>query len=322
MARSDNTASDTTSDSAADFERPGTWPVGTIDLGIGFPYRSVEEKKATYEFMKPLYKDRETIEAMEFPAEYMFKNVPDVVDPDVDPIDWTIAAMDRWGIEIGKSSVGDAGCEAQERYPDRICLSYEMRDPHDPTTQVRLIKEAHRNHQIVGVGCFPCGFLPQVPIDSPLMYPVYATCCELDIPISINAGIVGPRMPSAPQHVERLDQVCYDFPELTIVTRHGCEPWEKLAMKLMLKWPGLHYCTSAFVPKHYPEEIVKYANTRGADKVLYCGYFPAGISLERQFTEMAQYNPFNDDVWPKFLRDNAIRVFRLDRRFPHLAASS
>ena len=26
------------------------------------------------------------------------------------------------------------------------------------------------------------------------------------------------------QHVELLDTVCYDFPELTIVTRHGCEP--------------------------------------------------------------------------------------------------
>jgi len=43
------------------------------------------------------------------------------------------------------------------------------------------------------------------------------------------------------------------------------------------KWPGLHYCTTAFAPRHYPEEIVKYANTRSEDKILYCGSFPAGI---------------------------------------------
>ena len=82
-------------------------------------------------------------------------------------------------------------------------------------------------------------------------------------------------------------------------------------MKLMLKWPGLYYCTSAFAPKHYPEEIIKYANTRGVDKILYCGYFPAGLSLERQMTEMRQV-PFREHVWPKFLRENAIRVLKLD----------
>jgi len=41
------------------------------------------------------------------------------------------------------------------------------------------------------------------------------------------------------QHVERIDRVMYDFPELVFVTRHGCEPWEKFPMKLMLKWPNL-----------------------------------------------------------------------------------
>jgi hypothetical protein len=78
----------------------------------------------------------------------------------------------------------------------------------------------------------------------------------------------------------------------------------------MLKWPGLHYCTSAFAPKHYPKAIIDYANTRGADKIMYAGYYPMGLSLERIFTEMPDV-PFRDHVWPKFLRENAQRVFRL-----------
>ena len=113
------------------------------------------------------------------------------------------------------------------------------------------------------------------------------------------------------QHVELIDQVMYDFPELVFVTRHGCEPWEKLAMKLMLKWPNLYYSTSAFAPKHYPEEIVNYANTRGADKIIYAGYFPMGLALERIMTDMPNV-PFRDHVWPKFLRDNARKVLKLD----------
>ncbi len=288
--------------------------VGIVDLGVGFPYTSVEEKKAAYVFMKPLYKDRETLEQMEFPAEYMFKDVPDLVEAGTDPIEWTLAEMDKWNVQIAKCGVSERGVEAKRRHPDRFVLGMDLRDTNDVMGSVRAIHEAKARHDIVSVGCFPCGQFPQVPINDPKMYPIYAACVEADLPMFINAGVVGPRFPSYPQYVEHLDEVCYDFPELTLVTRHGTEPWEKLAMKLMLKWPGLHYCTSAFAPKHYPAEIVKYANTRGADKILYCGYFPAGISLERQFSEMRQYVPFKDHVWPKFLRENAIRVLKLDQK--------
>ena len=93
--------------------------------------------------------------------------------------------------------------------------------------------------------------------------------------------------------------------------RHGAEPWTAMACKLMLKYPNLYYSTSAFAPKHYPEDIIKFANTRGADKIMYAGYFPMGLSLERIFREM-QDVPFKDHVWPKFLGENARQVFKLD----------
>jgi predicted TIM-barrel fold metal-dependent hydrolase len=159
-----------------------------------------------------------------------------------------------------------------------------------------------------------------VPVDDRRYYPIYQECIDLDIPIISNAGIAGPRFPSKCQDVMLFDQVCYDFPELRIVMRHGAEPWEELAVKLMLKWPNLYYMPSAFAPKHYPEAIIKYANTRGADKIMYAGYYPMGLTLERIFTEMPNV-PFRDHVWPKFLRDNAIRVFKLDAR-PYSSSAS
>ena len=78
----------------------------------------------------------------------------------------------------------------------------------------------------------------------------------------------------------------------------------------MLKWPNLYYSTSAFAPKHYPEDIVYFANTRGADKVIYSGYFPMGLTLDRIFSELPNV-PFRDQVWPKFLHENARKVFKL-----------
>ena len=139
------------------------------------------------------------------------------------------------------------------------------------------------------------------------MYPIYAKCVELGVPIFSCVGVPGPRFPMWPQHVERLDRIMYDFPELVFVTRHGCEPWEELAVKLMLKWPNLYYSTSAFAPKHYPKAVIDYANSRGADKVIYAGYFPMGLSLERIMTDM-QNLPLRDEVWHKFLRENAAKL--------------
>jgi predicted TIM-barrel fold metal-dependent hydrolase len=177
---------------------------------------------------------------------------------------------------------------------------------------VRALKRAVAELGVRAAACFPSGTNPQVAINDALMYPLYAACCELDIPIFVNTGVPGPRFPMLVQHVEHLDEVCYDFPELVIVGRHGGEPWTELFVKLMLKWPGLHYSTSAFAPKHYPKDIVAYANSRGAEKVMYAGYFPMGLSLERIFTELPNV-PLKDDRWEPFLRGNARRILKLDQ---------
>jgi len=134
---------------------------------------------------------------------------------------------------------------------------------------------------------------------------------QLQSPVFAQAGHVSEILRAGHHLLELIDEVMYDFPELTYVSRHGCEPWTELMVKLMLKWPGLHYMTSAFAPKYYPRAIIDYANTRGADKVIYAGYFPMGLSLERIMTEMKNV-PFKDEVWPKFLRGNAARVLKLD----------
>jgi uncharacterized protein len=280
--------------------------IGVVDLMIGFPSA---DARRNYDFLKPLLRDEES-GRMEFPVEYMFKQVPNHLEEGQDPVEVTLSEMDRLGVAIGLIGVGGkTSARAMKEHPDRFKASIEV-DPNDITGAVRRIRQAHDEHGIKAVSSFPAGCHPQVAVSDRRYYPIYQTCIDLDLPIMINAGIAGPRMPSACQDVMHFDQVCYDFPELRIVMRHGAEPWEALAVKLMLKWPGLYYMTSAFAPKYYPKAIIDYANSRGADKIMYAGYYPMGLSLERIFTELPNV-PFKDDVWPKFLRDNAMRVFKL-----------
>jgi predicted TIM-barrel fold metal-dependent hydrolase len=279
-----------------------------VDTMIGFPH----EGFAQYDFIRKQTRDRSSREEMQFPVEYMFTEVPKDLPTD-DPVSVTLHEMDKYGIEIGLIGVSDATSRmALKKHPGRFAPSGSIADPNDVTGSVRAIRQEFEEFGIKATGVFPAGTFPQVAIDDPKMYPIYQTCVDLDIPIFCTAGVPGPRLKFAPQEVARIDVVMYDFPELVFVTRHGCEPWEKLASKLMLKWPNLYYSTSAFAPKHYPQEIINYANTRGGDKIIYGGYFPMGLSLERIFTDMPHV-PFKDEVWPKFLGENARRVLKLDK---------
>lgn len=282
--------------------------IRVIDLMLAIP---TDDAGKWYEFMKPLLRDAESRQQFKMPAEYMFRNIPGF-QPGADFLSLVVAEMDKYGIEramIGVSPENESAIRALQEYPDRFFASYEC-NPNEGMDEVRKIVALHQRFGLKAVTAFPCGLCPQVPINDKKFYPIYAKCVELDIPICVCAGVPGPRLPMAPQRVELIDEVCWFFPELKFVIRHGAEPWTELAVKLMLKWPNLHYMTSAFAPKYYPKDIVDFANTRGADKIMYAGYFPMGLSLERIFTDMPHV-PFRDHVWPKFLRENALRVFQL-----------
>ena len=247
------------------------------------------------------------------PHGYMFKAIPKELGDEDDPgvsIAETLAKMDAHGVERGMISLTDPLTpRALREHPGRFFASLAV-DGNRGMDQVREIVRAHEEYGIRAVTTFPSGVSPEIPINHRLWYPIYAKCVELDLAVFVATGVPGPRLPMTPQYVGYLDEVCYHFPELKLVMRHGAEPWEALAVKLMLKWPNLYYSTSGFAPKHYPRAIIDYANTRGAEKILYAGYFPYGLELERIFAELEAV-PFKEDVWPRFLSGNARRVLGL-----------
>jgi len=287
---------------------PAPAAIGVVDLMLQIP---TDDPTTMYEFLKPLLLDRESRERFKFPAEYMFKDVP-TTRKSSDYVGIALDEMDKVGIRKAMIGVDATNTEAQRalrEHPARFFGSFQV-NPNAGMDGVRDLVRAYETWGIKAATAFPAGYCPQVPINDKKFYPLYAKCVELDIPICICAGVPGPRVPMGVQDVALLDEVCWFFPELKLVTRHGCEPWADLAVKLMLKWPNLYYSTSAFAPRHYPKEIVAYANTRGAEKIMYAGYFPMGLTLERIFRELPDV-PLRDEVWSGFLRDNATRVFKL-----------
>jgi uncharacterized protein len=284
--------------------------IGVVDLMLQVPDGT---KRDWYRFLAGNLRDAESLKDFEFPVEYIFKDVPDDLPEDADAVDVVLREMDRHGIDKAMIGLGwdrENGLRSVREHPDRFIPSWAV----DPNLGMKGVGDLVKAYETLGVRAataFPAGCNPQVPIDDKRFYPLYAKCIELDIPVFITTGVPGPRVPMACQKTELLDEVCWFFPELKIVMRHGAEPWDALAVKLMLKWPNLYYSTSAFSPRYYPSSIIDYANTRGADKIMYAGYFPMGLSLERIFADLPNV-PLKDDVWPKFLRENALRVLGLE----------
>ncbi len=281
---------------------------GVIDTFLGMPAPRAEQA-AKFDFIRKISNDKETQE-MEFPAQYMFKDKP-IYEELADPVAETLSLMDKHNIMTMLPGI------AENEAAQRACREFPTRfrgvanvDPNTGMDGVRGLERAVKEDGAIAAHTWGAGLNPQVATNDKKMYPIYAKCVELDIPVIVYAGVPGPRIPFAVQHVEHLDEVCWFFPELKVVTRHGAEPWTALMCKLLLKWPNLFYSTSAFAPKHYPQEIIDFANKRGADKIIYAGYYSAGLHLDRIFDELPRV-PFRDHVWPKFLRENAQRVFNI-----------
>jgi predicted TIM-barrel fold metal-dependent hydrolase len=223
--------------------------------------------------------------------------------------------MDELGIRRAQFSIPvwselEFGRKLLEQYPERFAASIRV-DPHEGSKLLRRIEAAHRDLPglLTSVSVLPFAVNPPVPPDDKHFYPLYSKCEELGLPININVGIPGPRQRGRMQDPIYLDEVCFDFPGLTIVMRHGGDPWADVCAKLMLKWPNLYYCTDKWAPKHYRPEILEFANTRGADRVIYGGCFPE-LSYERIFRELAAL-PLREHVWEPFLSGNAQRVYGL-----------
>jgi predicted TIM-barrel fold metal-dependent hydrolase len=281
--------------------------IGVVDTLIGLP---PVERRSWYDSFQVVLHDEGSKE-FAHPAGYMFTKPP-VVPRTNESADELLREMDRYGIEYGLVPVSFADefvVDAVRSHPDRL-LGNIMIDPNDVMGARRDIDRAVDELGVVAAQFMPAGVFPAVPINDPKAYAVYAKCVEADIPVFVNGGVPGPRVPMMSQYPGLVDEVCYDFPDLRFVFRHCCEPWEELTVKLMLKWPNLYYSTTAFAPRYYPEAIIRYANTRGADKIIYGGYYPMGLSLERIFRELPDL-PLKDEVWPKFLRENALRVLKV-----------
>jgi uncharacterized protein len=234
------------------------------------------------------------------------------------PVSATLAAMDAGGVAkslicaweaprrtlISNDEV--AGFVAQA--PGRL-VGVGSVDISRPMAAVREVPRCVQELGFVAIRVLP--WLWECPPTDRRFYPVYAACCELDVPFCTQIGHTGPLMPSEVGRPIYLDQVALDFPELTIVAGHIGYPWTDEAIAVATKHDKVYIDTSAYTARRYPAALVEFMRGHGRHKLLFGTNWP--MIAPAKALEGLDTLGLDDEARSAFLGGNARRVFRLDR---------
>lgn len=236
-----------------------------------------------------------------------------------------LAAMDDAGIETGVLTAGlsdperarrRGGYAAEdmiaiaERHPGRFLVSAAVDRATRPVDNCRRVRELARHPSVVLVRVTP--LVEQFELNHRLYYPVYATCAELGLPVSVNVGVPGPQVRSRCQDPVLLEDVLIDFPQLTVIGAHMGHPYEALLVQYMLKWPQLYLMTSAYLATYMDPGLVRFMDSsRGRGRVLFASDHP--VIPARKALDAARALPLSDEGMAEFLGSSAHRILTARR---------
>ena len=147
-------------------------------------------------------------------------------------------------------------------------------DPHKGMKGYKALKRAIEEKKSFGASIEPG--MAKCNIDDPIYYPLYALCCDYDVPVIATAGL-SRYMPgvliesTAPTHI---DKVATDFPELRLLISHGGYPWVNEILGVCIRHPNLYLDISSIYTKPLWENYVAMANTTLADRIVFASAHP------------------------------------------------
>lgn len=233
------------------------------------------------------------------------------------PIEFTIAEMDKGGIDIGLICAwygpneilisNDEVASYVNKFPERLVGIASV--PLDqPMAAVRELRRCVNELDFKGLRIVQ--WLWNLPPTHALYYPLFAECVNLNIPVCLQVGHTGPLRPSeVGRPIPYIDQIALDFPELKIVCGHIGYPWTTEMIAVATKHENVFIDTSAYTVSRFPIELVEYLKSHGNKKILFGTNYPM-ISPEKCLQNFDSL-----DLKPKmadnFLFLNAKEIFNL-----------
>jgi predicted TIM-barrel fold metal-dependent hydrolase len=226
--------------------------------------------------------------------------------------EWVVN-FEREGVErvvfTGRQSEGTESYDVSNNYVADVASQFRGKvigfagiNPLLGMRSVRAVEHAIKELGLKGISIDPFGG-PVEPNDRRL-YPVYAKCAELNVPVVITCGplpFAGPRLRHG--DVRCVDDVAADFPELTIIIDHSGWPWVTETIAIAFRHDNVYIDTSLY--SHLPGAVhfAEAANTIIPDRIMFASCFP--IVPVRTAIERVRALPFTDEALDRVLYTNA-----------------
>jgi len=241
-------------------------------------------------------------------------------------IDQLVEILDDAGIDKAflvaaySGRIGLPGCyhmpyevvaRACEKYPDRL-FGLAGIDPTMGMNGVKAFEDAVTNMGFIGAHFYPHWF--EMDPGHAKVYPFYAKCWELGVPIQMQVGqsmVYNPDYPCiSPAKPITLDPIACDFPELKLIGIHVGIPWVEEMIAMAWKHKNVYIGCDAHRPKYWPKEFTHYINSFGQDKVIFGTDFPV-LPFKRTVEDINNLG-LKPEARRKLMRDNVIRIYNLE----------
>jgi predicted TIM-barrel fold metal-dependent hydrolase len=189
--------------------------------------------------------------------------------PQYDSIEAMIAKMDEAGVDkvfitqckmwsyrnkwMYMDTTLEEVAQYTKRYPNRF-VGLASYNPFRIKESLLELEQAIKVHGFKGVYIHIYGF--DIPLHDARMYPLYAKCVELNVPVSMQVGHVLEAMPSEHARPIYLDRIAGDFPDLKIIGAHTGWPWVEELISVCYKWDNVYFGVDAWMPKYLKPEII------------------------------------------------------------------
>lgn len=221
-----------------------------------------------------------------------------------------------WGVVTGRdaettygmTSGNDGVLALMKAYPN-VFIGFAGLDPHKGMDAVYELQRRVVDNGMRGASIDP--YLARIPADHALYYPLYAKCCELDVPVVITTGpatrVRGAVMEDA--HPRCIDRIASHFPDLKIVISHGCYPWVNEAIMVVHRHRNVYMELSEYEMSPFSEGYIQAANTLIGDKILFASASP--FMDFREQVELYRRLPLTPQTLENIFYTNAKRLLGL-----------
>jgi predicted TIM-barrel fold metal-dependent hydrolase len=229
------------------------------------------------------------------------------------------AGVDRAVVQAEYGGSGDyhtlneAAARIAREHPDKFPVAFMCLNPLMDEDMVKVVERGVEEHGFRGVNIQ--SWAVRVSSTDSRFWPVYAKCQELGLIVTIHSSIsfnIDRALDYS--HVNHLDRIACDFPDLKLVANHGGWPWVLEMMAVAWKHSCVYIELGGVSPKYFGapgsgwEPLMQYGNSLLQDQVLFA---TDNMLPHRRCVDELQALALKDSVREKWFGLNAARLLGL-----------